>query len=345
MKTVYNGAGVDNTAAVKAYLLATRKPIVHNLYQFGPSRIPRPLGTGQPADMPPMAFYWADADYPIYSTYLGQTFLPQKIKRSSLEYKLGTESSTLSLDLNTQDIQQPLIATTSPRGMPPYQDAAMTLNNAADGVGGWQMIYTLKNAIAQGDLDGMAFTMWRVFEQTAGDADTLGVAAMFRGYVGGATASRSAVNLQIASLMQTLQTQVPTQTIQPGDRGWLYTPRTNFDYATVVDYMHTASSFAWVTGATIADHALSDGWMVFVASASVYRNSGSYPTYNSYYQRRIRDNVTFSSPFGTGAEILLYMYEPLPWKVYNGDTAFLFMPSTPSGTKGFPYVPIPETVA
>lgn len=344
MKIVYNGAGSDNTATVKNYLLATRNPIVHNLFQIGPSRMPRPLGTGQPADLPPWAFYWTDADYPIHSTYLNATYLPQKIKRSSLEYKIGTESSTLNIELNTLDIQQPLIFTASPRGMPPYQDAAMTLNNSADSAGGWQMIYTLKAAIAQGDLDGLAFTLWRVFEPTLGDADTLGVCAMFRGYIGGATCSRSKISLQVISLMQTLQTQTPTQTIQPSDRGWLYTPRTNFDFATVVDYVHSASSFVWVTGATIADHLIADGWMVFVASASVYRNSGTYPTYNSFYQRRIRDNVTFSNPFGVGAETLLYMYEPLPWQARNGDTAFLFAPSTPSGTKGFPYVPIPETV-
>ena len=345
MKIVYNGIGADNTLATKNYLLASRNPIVHNLYQIGPSRIPRPLGTGQPADLPSWAFYWTDADYPIHSTYLAATYMPQKIKRSTLQYKLGTESSTLSLDLNTLDIQQPLILTGSPRGMPPYQDAAMTLNGATDLVGGWQMIYTLKAAIAQGDLDGLAFTMWRVFEQTKGDADTLGVCAMFRGYISGAICTRSSISLQVASLMQTLQVQVPTQTIQPSDRGWLYTPRTNFDFATVVDDLHTSSSFVWVTGATITDHVLGDGWMVFVASAGVYRNSGTYPTYNSYYQRRIRDNVTFSNPFGAGPAVLLYMYEPLPWKVYSGDTAFLFSPSTPSGTKGFKFVPIPETVA
>lgn len=391
MKVVVNGAGIDNTANAKLWLLQNRNMYIQDLYQIGPV-----VFTGSPPNNPPgpsfvppgwvsapILYQWTDADYPIKSTYLGSTFYPERIKRGSLTYKIGMAASSLTFDLYTQDTQQPYpggpgaLGNVSgdpgyinpypgetanpiqgPRGYPPYEDPSMTYKPGNQPGNGWGLASTLKVAFTQGDMDGLPFTMYRAFMPTPGDADTIGIAQIFAGYISKSEITRSKVTVTVDSLMQVFQTKVPTQLIEPGDRGWSYIPRSKWDASfTVLGNVSTTSvillnfqdNFGQQPNYGGDGSDFNDGWALYtyqpwqgdVAPWETLR-------WNAYYSRRIR-KMSLVNVDGTRYQVELY--EPLPmqpWRLGSeGDQIFLWKKagiangSSPYGP-GFPYVPPAE---
>lgn len=351
MKTVINGAGLDNTATAKLWLLQNRNMFVQDLYQIGPyTPFGAPASGTAGRTYAPLQYYWTDADYPIKSTYLNTTYYPQRIERGSLKYEVGTKPSEYQFTVYTQEAQQPLVyGDSSVRGHPPYQDAIMTVGDSA---GNWTLAQTLKQALANGDLDGVPFSIWRAFMPTQGDADTIGVARMFFGYISKLEVTRSYVKITAASIIQTFQSQIPIQIIEPGDRGGSFIPPTTYDYAAQVSDptqygLPWSQQYIYVTfGIPPPFQDYTDGWILYE-----YDDFGgdvgpwTVTKWNPYYVRRIRS----VSAFGIGA--LVYLYHPLPmmpWKFsIEEDTCYFWkrtsLSNTNSKAPGFPYVPIPET--
>lgn len=383
MKTVWNGAGLDNTANAKLWLLQNRNMYIQDLYQLGPGS-PTSLASIQVPGVPPdpnvpaptpWLYQWTDADYPIKSTYLGATFYPEPIKRGTLKYKVGLQASELQFELYTRDIQQPWGAAgqdtsgdpglvypsgtsnplTGPRGYPPYEDPAMTYKRSADGKGGWGLANTLKLAFAEGDMAGLPFTLYRAFMPTPGDADTIGIAVMFTGYITKCEIGRSKISITVASLIQAFQTKVPTQLIEPGDRGWSYDPKINPDYYFSVHNTSTPSvihAFSGIVGTgspPIGDGSgMTDGSLLYFYDNDPRDVAPWQATkWNTLYQRRIR-TATFNA---TDNFYYIYLFDPLPMQPWSlsieHDRCYVFLKrSMVSGTSGrgpgFPYVPPPE---
>lgn len=83
MRTVYNGAGLDNTAAAQAWLMATPNPMIRDLILIGRPEDPRSL-------------WLTNHEAPVLYSLYG-LFHPAVIKRDNVTAKVGLEVQQLNL--------------------------------------------------------------------------------------------------------------------------------------------------------------------------------------------------------------------------------------------------------
>ncbi len=330
MRTIYNTNGTDVTSTVKAYLLANRTLLVRELwwFQFVNSFSYNPYGYL-------LNYYYANAEWPIAVNWaqkttqlanINATFLPvggngfKGVRRGNLTYGIGFEDNPLDATFlfdNTTQI---------------YPD----VNAAA---------ITFKQCVSRGYLFERPVWLYRAF---LSDPQTLlGTTLMFRGYIRGSELTRDSIKLTCASLMDQFQnTQVPTQTVQPGNRRAPYLP----------GYGGNIGSLTGLPGGTPTDllftHAVgdmpipSDGALrdCCMVAGSVFQYSPGTNATPPPTLVPIRDNK-----FISGVEHI-YPYEPVDvGMIYTTGVYTYFVSNAapitntgPDHATGFPNVPPPE---
>ena len=347
MKKTFNTFGIDTTAACWAWLtsMATRNVYVKDLYFVGPPmQYPYAglslLGTANYGTYP-----LVDGDYPI--EFQGITYQPFAVSKSKLEYKLGFETSKLSLKLSPrgQERATNLGQSNYTRGSgesfsegvnstPPYYDPYGNIISSDQ----LQAFQDMRQGFATSDWYMAPVTMTRVFMPTPGDTTTYGGAVMFRGRISDVTVDRLNIQLNVSSLMEIFSQKVPSQIIEPGNRfvAWNFSPNPDYTGGAVAvgspPYLANGS-YAWFeasfTGGTPADDTLREGWGVFSVAGV-----GSW-------ERRIFTN--------TGD--VIYLLEPIPVDLSGVPATNIAFQAWKAGNtlseagqpgQGFPSVPKPE---
>lgn len=238
MKPIFNGVGTNVAASTIATLKSNRNLVMADLYHVVLT------GGGQSRNQIGFVARWTDRDYPILSNYFNNVvksplqwppfvygpnqtgiFYPQRIKRGSIESKVGLEVAGLDVEVFLNDSLTSTIPSlggplkppgTLDSSIPPYRDAFSLSQADLETV-----IETLKVAAWRGELDNVRFSIWRAFMPSDnGDVGTLGVMPLFSGFVKQFDVTRLSVHFQLASLVDIFTTtQTPTQVITNTDRG------------------------------------------------------------------------------------------------------------------------------
>jgi hypothetical protein len=345
MRYVFDTNGNNVTANVQATILSATVLPLADLFTL---QYVHPTGAGiVGVDFHYNNLYMTSAPFPIAVNKLQKTsgpngvatvnavYQPARISRGAFEYAIGFEDTTCDV---TWFIDDSFIF-----GHVGFTDVPW----------GW------KYALLQGYFD--EYPMWihrAIFAPPTtpnGAPVLLGTTLMWRGFIRDVKADRGKVVITLASLMHVFQNvQIPTQTIQPGDRRPPYFPANIFiagDNVPGVAVLGTSTpTELQVLRYSVPDHHLRDSYLSNIQSPGhpyVYVATNGEP---QPYVFRIRDNVTNNTPQPNTLHI--YPYEPInPYTMglfnpgnLNDTTLVIYYPISPdtAGANGFPYVPPPE---
>lgn len=166
----------------------------------------------------------------------------------------------------------------------------------------------------------------------------LGTTLMHRGVIRKATANRSNIKLEIASLMDVFQqTQIPTQTLTPNNRALPYIPVAASPYGGDFGFVSATNeqTILFSTAETIAQDALRDSWMMFQTTPA--SGTGYFTGRVSAPGWKIAGNEA-----STGSQVTVYFAAP---PVIGGFPVLINVFTqlgTSGGAVGFPYIPPPE---
>lgn len=308
MKQTYSGTGVNTTTSLLTYLQANNIIYTGNLYAIGIGG----FGTAYPTTT--WKFFLTDLEYPVKPAWvpnpfipgsnLGtQTFYPTRITRSSIEYTVGLESADVDVTWQTQDAQI-TPATAFPSGVavtPPYVDAF----NAQPSSG--TVYQNFKSAFLNGQLDQAYMCIWRIFMQYPNDVNSFGMCVLFNGRISSCTVDRQQVAFKISSFLEYFQTKIPTQLIQPQNRGINYGYGQNVAIATATLQAGTTQNTLVLNqpGSPLTAGQLIEG----MASITINPTGSTSAPQQTVYWRQIRTNTVQA---GTPGTVTAYLYEPLP---------------------------------
>lgn len=184
MRKFIDGNGADSTPAVRAYFDSHVDVEECNFYEFNLSGF---AGSGFSK-----FFRFTDWYLPLKWSYWGSvgsgsTFTPAQIIRGPITTKIGFENQTLDITLAFNKDDSQIVLT----GFPDYPT------------------YYLKDAAREGFFDQMMVRVWRCVMPKPGDADTFGAMALWIGNVSKVTMTRLGCNIQVESILQFLDKQVP----------------------------------------------------------------------------------------------------------------------------------------
>jgi hypothetical protein len=237
MKPIFNGSGADVSASTRTFLKANRQLPMADLYHLVM------VGGAQSRNSNGFVARWTDRDYPILSSYMNNhapvpvrwplfgspslgIFYPQRIKRGSIDSRVGLNVATFDVEVFTNDSPDSIIKDVrgilkppdfpTDLSIPAYRDAFSLLTADLSSV-----VETIKEAAWKGELESVYFFIYRGFMSADnGNVDTLGVMPLFTGYVKQFEVSRLSVKFQVSSLIDIFTTtQTPTQVIGNSDRG------------------------------------------------------------------------------------------------------------------------------
>lgn len=263
---------------------------------------------------------------------INATYQPARIQREALNYEIGFGDQSVDITW--------------------FVDDSVDFGSLAWG---------FKWALIQGYLDEAPVWIHRAYFTPGIYPSTpnaypslLGTTLVWRGFVRDVKADRGQVVITLASLMHLFQgTQIPTQTIQPGNRvppffpgsvslfGNSITGIKPLSTSTPTDLQFTLSAGSY------ADHSLRDAYFTL----------HQQPPPNGWIPHsgqpgpgvfRIRDNVTNNSPVASTLHV--FPYEPInpvnlictPNNTNQFMEIFFPQPLNSGGQNGFPYVPPPE---
>jgi len=305
MRTVYDTNGNDVTSSVAAAMFSATVMPICDLYWF---RYVGPHLTT--SGFPPTLFvhnlFMTSGPFPVAVNKVQQsagpngvatvnaTYLPTRLKRGPLEYEIGLKDNSLDVTW--------------------YVDDSQTLSDSAGTVA-----WGFKWALLQGYLDECPMYIHKaIFSPAAtpnGQPTLLGTTLMWRGFVRDVQADRGQIVITLGSLMHLFQNiQVPTQTIQPGNRMPPYLAASN---PIEISYLLGLVGVLPTTTPTdiqlnpvgnYADHSLRDYFLTNVQLPNPY----SYVAINNSPQPwafRIRDNITDNNP--STHTMHVYPYEPI----------------------------------
>lgn len=307
MRTFIDGTGADSTAAVAALTPAQRRALIPvDLYVINTA----PNFAGQYLGK---QFLLTDHASPLVWSYIGK-FVTATISRSEVASKIGLDSDTLTVTWSPKDTDT---LADDGSGPPP-----VTLLTALQG-------------FTYGVFDNGSLEVWRCLMPTRGDCDTYGATLLFSGRIGDLIPNRLSIDISVVDRRETLNTQVPTNIIEP----------TNIfaQYATGMIPSGAPTSFAVVSGSTVAKvyadasptmpaDTYDAGYILFTSG----HLSGMY--------KAVRVQTVESGHHA------FYLRDPLPFVPQVGDTlgAFAPIPRDYAGaiaagveTDAFPFVPSP----
>lgn len=343
MRYVFDTNGNNITSTAQSALMGASVLPMCNLYWL---QYVNPASSAAGPNILVSNLFMTDAPYPVGVNKLqGQpgplgvvtvnaVFQPWKIERGALEYTIGLEDQTLDVTWYTDD------------------DAAGVFPGVFPPPWGW------KWAMLAGYMDDCPMNVYTAFFNPPTGPNSaptlLGTTLMWRGFIRDVKADRGQMTTTLSSLMHIFQNvQVPTQTIQPGNRVLPYatgTPTLFGNSLTGITPLVTSTPFDLqftLTTGYPADHVLRD-W---------YFTSHQQPPPNGWTPHsqqpgpqmyRIRDNIKNNNPVTNTLHV--FPYEPvnpvtLVLPTLGTPTYMeIFSPQNPSlgGTSGFPYVPPPE---
>lgn len=337
-------SGSDVTANVQAVLMSSSSAYMTDLFWLqyinpvdaaaGPAikvsnmymtNSPQPISVGKVQGQPG----------PSGVVTINANFQPSRIKRGPYTYEIGLGDQSCDVTWYTDDSQ-----------------------NFVAAVGHAPVFFGFKWALVQGYLDECPMNIYTAFfgprPTPNSPAPLLGTTLMWRGFIREIKADRGQVVMTLASLMHVFQNvQVPTQTIQPGNRLTpYYTGRPILfgnsltGITPLVTSTPTDLQFTLTTGYPV-DHQLRDNYFTSHQQPppNGWTPASGQPGPQLY---RIRDNITNNTP--VAGTLHVYPYEPInPVTLVcplTGSPTYMeiFVPLSPSagGSNGFPYVPPPE---
>jgi len=340
MRYFYDGSGTDISATAPATLLATTNITIHDLYsiQFinpgNAVHLNAPLWTN---------IYFTSGPQPIFvesmqlsagpngTATVNATFLPTKIQHGDINFEVGFKDQTLEVTW--------------------YPDDSLIIPQGSRNIN----VYNYKQAFEAGFFDDIPMWVHQAYLQPSDVPNTpptlYATTLIWRGFIKASKVDRGQIVISLASLLNIIQeTQVPTQTIQPGSRMPPFQPMGNVSIiggSLGADFLNTSTplDLQFTVPLPYADGSLKDSYII----------GYSQPPPTWYYARnampqpvvfRIRDNYT------DGDNVLhIYMYEPIdpPDLIvgYGSGVYVNIFTQTETGTTGaispgFPYVPRPE---
>lgn len=320
MRVVYDTSGADVTTSVQNYLKANRTLLLYDLFWLRSWRFWSYNPSSQFTDM-----FYTSAPFPIKVAKLqsgpnaiateNATFLPARIDRGKLDYKIGLDDQSLDVNWYLKETEAifpgpPTFKQALLAGF--FQDAPLWVHQAI-------------------------FTADRVL---------LGTTLKFRGFVQNAELAVDHIKLTLSSLMHVFQTvKVPTQLIQPGNRTPGFVPAGQFvaPNGPLAGSTQTDVLFGDIIGVAwpIPDHSLRDGYVIAAGNLSFTAPTNNSPPPLFF---RIRDNITNDTP--NLSNLHVYPYEPTLVDPLSLGVAMWIQDSllnSGSGAPGFPLVPVPET--
>lgn len=323
MRTVYDPtSGSDVSSSAQTLFLAGGSIVLADLFWF--QYIDPSANT-----LTPVNLFMAGSPYPVKVGKLqvaagpsgvqtvNATYLPSRIKRAAFNYEVGFQDQTCDV---TWDVN--------------------------DAINFGSFSWGFKHALLAGYFDEYPFWIHQAIFSAPGVL--LGTTLKWRGFIRDVKADRSTVTITLASLMDIFQqTQIPTQTIQPGSRIPPFFPAGNpsvigGSLGAPILIGSTPMDIQFAT-ATIADHALRDAFFTAINEPPpAWKTAQSGQPFAPVF--RIRDNITIS---GT---LHVYPYEPIdPVSMLGGGSGYTNvyfqsdMGTTGAVAPGFPDVPPPET--
>jgi hypothetical protein len=178
VRTFLNGAGEDSTAAVLAYLAVHRELTFADLYLISTSPCYAGEFLGQTFLL---------TDYPSPLMWGASTFVPADISRDAVESKIGLDAASVDVQWGTRS-------------------SDVLASNLS----------VLQGFFA-GCFDNGTVEIWRCIMPTPGDCNSLGACLMFSGRITNLALDRMITKFTVLSRMETLNVQVPTNLIEPGN--------------------------------------------------------------------------------------------------------------------------------
>lgn len=309
MRKVIGGNGLDNTAAVQAYLAANKTLVLRDLYIIG-----------EPED--PRSIWLTNHEAPvIYSPY-GRTrvFQPAVVSRGGVTAKIGLEV-------------QKLTVTWSPAAQ------AFTVNTATASTAQLARLHFY---------DNWPVRVLRAFMPTPGDADTLGCADWFGGRVDTVDVARNKLVFNVNSLVNVVTQKVPSTVVEVTNTLAATTAVTLpvGDSSIPLFTCFTGSSdnqiLADCSSPTVnriySGNEFVGGYMVFLSGAGATL-AGAWSA--------ISGNGRYTDGHGNHHSIFT-LYSPLPWPPTPTVDRFYVSKAAPINLAdesyyGFPYVPSPQS--
>lgn len=326
MRSCTAGNGSDSTAAVLAWLQASKSIIVKNVYLIG-----------RPED--PLALWLTDWETPLsWPCWTNQkvntggfpnAFDPAVIKRGSVTSGIGFDVQTMTLTWTPVN----KVYTTSIATASPYQLAAL------------------------GYYDNWPVRAWTVFMPKPGDANTFGCAELFGGRVADTKVNRGTIVWSINSFLDVVNQYVPTNVIELLNTGAAYAGATiPSGFSHIPQFVVGPGSSTNVIigiqtypdpGTTLGVNAARGGYLVFNQTA----NSTLGGVWSAILQN---DTTTTGEQFqGNPSGMFVDQFvlgNPLPWPPTPGLDTFFVSGAAPINKDdgdyfGFPYVPNPASAA
>jgi hypothetical protein len=286
MRSFTDGNGNNSTAAVRAHLAGHRQLLCADLF------VMKTLVQGAPWSK---NLLLTSAQVPLQWNQMG-LFLPARLKRSSVQSKVGLDAATL-------DLEWYLLPT--------------------------DMMYgscTMLQAFAAGLWDNGVVRLFRAVMPSIADCNTYGACEMFTGRIADQTLTRTGVKLKVNCPLELLDTQVPMNLIEPGNPAAQYAPgqppaglsvAPTFSVATVNSLSNLlAACTAPTSGQLFAADTFDFGYIQFTSGAcqgmvASVRRSAQLDGLNQFY-----------------------LYSPLPWAPAVGDTFQALVPYARASTTG-----------
>lgn len=322
MKQVYNGSGTNTTASLLTWLLAHKVVWTGHLFAIGIGG----FGTAFPTTS--WQYFMTDLAYPVKPSFVpspfapgssigSPTFRPSRIKRGTIHYGVGLDATTADIEWHPQD-KQIVPESTLPTGitvLPPYADAF----NAQPSTGTvWE---TFRAAFLAGQLEQAYMCIWRLYMQYPNDVNSFGSCVLFNGRIADCTIDRQTVRFTLSSFLEYFATKLPTQLIQPQNRGisYGYGQTVAVALATLQAGTNKSTLILNQPGGITAGQ-LNEG----MAQISINPSASTSAPLPTTLWRQIRTNAVQAGSPGT---VTVYLYEPLPLTPTAGaDQASFYLP-------------------
>jgi hypothetical protein len=184
MRTFTSGSRANSTAAVQAYLATHRQLLCADLFVI------QTLVQGAPWSK---NLLLTTAQVPLQWNHMG-LFLPARLKRGSVQSKIGLEALTLDLEwyLGPNDLMYGAC--------------------------------TMLHAFQSGLWDNGVVRLFRAVMPSVSDCNTYGACEMFTGRIADVTITRTGVQLKVNCPLELLDQQIPLNLIEPGNPAAQYAP-------------------------------------------------------------------------------------------------------------------------
>jgi hypothetical protein len=288
MRSFTDGNGNNSTAAVQAHLATHRQLLCADLFQI------KTLVQGAPWSK---NLLLTTAQVPLQWNQLG-LFLPARLKRGSVQSKIGLEAVTL-------DLEWYLLPT--------------------------DMMYgscTMLQAFQAGLWDNGTVSLYRAVLPAINDCNTYGACQMFTGRIADQTMTRTGVQLKVNCPLELLDMQLPLNLIEPGNPAAQYAagqPPSGCTAAPVFTVQAGTVSTSMVLAECTTPN-LSGASSGYLFGDGIFDFGYIQFTSGSCQGMIVTVRRSAGNPSGLDGFNQFYLYGSLPWLPAAGDTFIALVP-------------------